>query len=159
MEERENRMKDKEEMLLMDLEPTKKNQTKGQLPGEGIKIKKSSPGYSPEHVLGRSTHSKSHQHFSMNSYPIKSPSAGHHISSMAKSIDFGQASRNSHNSFGVQLTDSYSLRDKKHMNSIHETTPLVPVRSKYRSELRRNSLNSSENFSRKSFLFHFLSLF
>lgn len=153
MEERENRMKDKEEMLLMDLEPTKKNQTKGQLSSEGIKVKKSSAGNSTEHVLGRSTHSKSHQHFSMNSYPIKSSSAGHHISPIAKSIDFGQATRSSHNSFGVQLTDTYSLRDKKRINSIHETTPLVPAHSKYRSELRRNSLNSSENFSRKSFLF------
>lgn len=142
-EERENRFKDKEEMVLMDLEP-KKSGSKGGSNSQAPETKKSTL---------KNSHSKSQQF--NNQYPshLKMSSANHHLSSLTKSVDYNSnSSRNP--MYQSHLTESYNLKEKKSISlSLSEKEPSHRERSK-RTEPRRNSYNSENINQQNSSTYH-----
>jgi hypothetical protein len=136
-EERENRARDREELLLMDLEPKKAGQARS-----GPEVKEAKPGKSAKSKLVN-TH-----------YPVMGKSGSSSSSSSAKeamtrSMDFGSR----HQSGGSgQLTDTYNIRERKKEASrevvMSADVAQISVRSKRTGEVRRSSLNG-ENFNRE----------
>ncbi len=134
-EERENRARDREELLLMDLEPKKAGQAKS-----GPEVKEAKPGKSAKSKLVN-TH-----------YPVmgKSGSSSSAKEAMTRSMDFG--GRHQSGGGSGQLTDAYNIRERKKESSrevvMSADVAQISVRSKRTGEVRRSSLNS-ENFNRE----------
>ncbi len=135
-EERENRVKDKEELVLMDLEPKKSAQT-GKLV-EGQKEVKSSAKKLTDSAKGRSLNTH---------YPlIKTVGSAKDGHSLTRSIDF------SGRKVDGPLVDAYGIKDRKKETSrdvaMSADAAQISVRAKRTGEGRRNSLNG-DNFSRE----------